>query len=109
MESRAAVLSPEARHAVKHYGLGSAALYQKDLEYKVSANIFLALWRLLWLWLTQKKWRVTVNDLVNGRTLTAKDVVEMLSIENDMRKAAETFAQVLRSASYFGGEEVIEL
>ena len=94
---------------MKHYGLGSAVLYQKDIELKFSANILVAFWRFLWLWLTKKKWRVTVNDLVNGRTLSAKDVIEMLSIEEDMRKAAETFAQVLRAASYFGGEEVIEL
>ena len=104
-----AELSVEARNAVKHYGLGSAVLYQKDLDLKMSGNIFVALWRLLWLWLTRKKWRVTVNDLVQGRTLTAKDVIDMLSIEDDMRKAADTFAQVLRAASYFGGEEVIEL
>ena len=104
-----AELSPEAKNAVKHYGLGSAILYQKDLGLKLTTNIFLALWRLLALSLTRKKWRVTVNDLVQGRTLTAKDVIEMLAIEDDMRKAAETFAQVLRAASWFGGEEVIQL
>ena len=104
-----AELSPEAKAAVRHYGLGSAVLYQKDLDLKLTKNIFLVLWRLLVLLLTRKKWRVTVNDLVQGRTLTAKDVIEMLSIEDDMRKAADMFAQVLRAASWFGGEEVIEL
>jgi len=104
-----AELSPQARAAVKHYRLGDSILFQKDLDLKLSTNIFLALWRVLVLWLTRKRWRVTVKDLVRGRTLTAKDVIEMLDIEADMRKAAETFAQVLRAAAWFGGEEVIEL
>lgn len=104
-----AELSPEARAAVRHYRLGTAVLFQKDLDLKLSANIFLALWRVLVLWLTRKRWRVTVDDLVQGRTLTAKDVIEMLDIEADMRKAADIFAQVLRAAAWFGGEEVIEL
>lgn len=104
-----AELSPEATAAVRHYRLGDAVLFQKDLGLKLSANILLALWRVLVLWLTRKRWRITVNDLVRGRTLTAKDVIEMLDIEADVRKAAETFAQVLRAAAWFGGEEVIEL
>lgn len=104
-----AELSPEARAAVKHYRLGDAILFQKDLRLKLTANIFVALWRVLKLWLTRKRWRVTVNDLVQGRTLSAKDVIDMLEIEADMRQAAETFAAVLRAAAFFGGEEVIEL
>lgn len=104
-----AELSPQAQAAVKHYRLGDAILFQKDLGLKLTANIFLALWRVLVLWLTRKRWRVTVNDLVRGRTLTAKDVIDMLEIEADMRKAADTFVQVLRAAAWFGGEEVIEL
>lgn len=104
-----AELSPQAQTAVRHYHLGDAVLFQKDLGLKLSANVFLALWRVLVLWLTRKRWRITVNDLVRGRSLTAKDVIEMLDTEADVRKAAETFAQVLRAAAWFGGEEVIEL
>lgn len=83
-----AELSPQARAAVKHYRLGDAILFQKDLTLKLSANIVMALWRFLILWLTRRRWRITVNDLVQGRTLSAKDVMHMLEIERDIRKAA---------------------
>lgn len=104
-----AELSPEARNAVRHYRLGNAVLFQKDLNLKLTANLIVAIWRVFKLWFTRRRWRVTVNDLVQGRTLTAKDVIEMLDIESDMRKAAETFAKVLRAAAWFGGEEIVEL
>ena len=61
------------------------------------------------LWFTKNRWRITVNDLVRGRKLTAKNVIDMLEIEADLRKAADMFAQVLRAAAWFGGEEIIEL
>ena len=104
-----AELSPQARAAVKHYRLGNAILFQKDLTLKLSANILMTLWRFFVLWLTRRNWRITVDDIVQGRTLSAKDVMHMLEIESDIRKAAEAFAQVLRAAAYFGGEEVVEL
>lgn len=104
-----AELSPAALDAVKRYRLGDAILYQKQLALQITFNFVFMLWRLFILWLTRKKWRVTVNDLVQGRTLTAKNVIDMLEIEADLRKAADTFANVLRAAAWFGGEEIIEL
>lgn len=104
-----AEMSPEARAAVKYYRLGDAVLYQKDLDLKLSPNVLLMAWRAFMLWFRRKKWRVTVNDLVEGRTLTAKSVMEMLEIEDDLRKAADRFVIVLRAAAWFGGEEVIDL
>jgi hypothetical protein len=35
--------------------------------------------------------------------------MEMLAVEQQIREAAQTFGSVLRAASQFGGEEVIEL
>lgn len=104
-----AELSPSARAAVTRYQLGKAIIYEKDLTLKFTVNVFLMLWRLIWLWLTRKRWRITVNDLVDGRTLTAKSVVEMLNTEDDIRKAADVFTRVLRAAQNFGGEEVVQL
>ena len=52
---------------------------------------------------------VTVKDLVNGKKIECKDIVEMLAGEEQIKEAARTVAQVLAAASQFGGEEVVEL
>ena len=51
---------------------------------------------------------VTVKDLVNGKKIECKDIVEMLAVEEQIKEAARTFAQVLAAAAQFGGEEVVE-
>lgn len=103
-----AELSPDALAAVRHYKFGKTILFQKPLELRLSLNIFMALWRAFWLWLTRSRWRITVNDLVRGREVTCKDILEVLTTEKDIRDAAELFADALRAASWFGGEEVVE-
>lgn len=104
-----AELSPEALQAVKHYRFGKIILYQKPLELKLSFNIFRALWRAIWLTLTRSRWRITVNDLIQGRTVKCKDVVELMDVQDDIREATELFATILRTAAWFGGEEVIDM
>ena len=52
---------------------------------------------------------VTVKDLTAGKKIECKDIVEMLAVEEQIREAAKTFAQVLAAAAHFGGEEVVEL
>lgn len=104
-----AELSSDAQRAVGHYRFGKTVLYQKPLELKISFNIIVALWRAIWLWLTRSRWQITVNDLINGRTVKCKDILEVLEVEKDLRDAAEVFADILRAASWFGGEEVVEL
>ena len=104
-----AELSPDAHDAVRHYGFGKAVLYQKPLEYKFSIRTLVLIWRAFWLWLTRSRWQITVNDLVRGRSVSCKDIINMIDTEDDIREAAEIFAKVLRSASWFGGEEVVEL
>ena len=52
---------------------------------------------------------VSVNDLVNGKRIECKDIMEMLGAEEQIKEAARTFGAVLTAASQFGGEEIIEL
>ena len=52
---------------------------------------------------------VTVNDLVNGKRIDCKDIVEMIAAEEQLRVAAGQFKSVLDAAAQFGGEEVVEL
>jgi hypothetical protein len=52
---------------------------------------------------------VTVDDLVNGKRIECKDIVEMCAVEDQIKEAAQTFKTVLEAAAHFGGEEVLEL
>jgi hypothetical protein len=52
---------------------------------------------------------VSVRDLVGGKRIECKDIVEMLAVEEQLREAAKTFKQVLDAAANFGGEEALEL
>ena len=104
-----AELSPDARKAIEHYRFGKIPLYQKPLELKLTLNVLLAFFRMFWLWITRSRWQITVNDLANGRTVKCKDILEVLRVEEDIRNAASVFADILRTASWFGGEEVVDL
>jgi hypothetical protein len=104
-----AELSSDAQQAVSHYRFGKTVLYQKPIELKLSFNMLIAVWRVLWLWLTRSRWQITVNDLMKGRTVKCRNILEVLDVEKDIRAAAEIFADILRTASWFGGEEVVEL
>lgn len=104
-----AELSPDARDAVKHYHFGKTVLYQKPLEWKLSIYAIVTFWRSIWLWLTRSRWQITVNDLVRGRTVRCKHILDVLQTEEDVREAAEIFGKIIRAASWFGGEEIVEL
>jgi hypothetical protein len=104
-----AELSPDAERAIEHYRFGKTVLYQKPLELRLSFNIIVALWRAFWLWITRSRWQITVNDLMKGRTVKCRNILEVLEVEKDIRSAAELFADILRAAAWFGGEEVVEL
>ena len=50
---------------------------------------------------------VSVNDLVNGKRIECKDIMEMLAAEAQIKEAAQNFGSVLKAAAQFGGEEVV--
>ena len=51
---------------------------------------------------------ITVSDLVNGRQVDCKDIIEMLAVEEQIKEACNNFKNVLDAAASFGGEEIIE-
>ena len=51
---------------------------------------------------------IRVNDLVDGKVIECKDIIEMISIEEQIREACQNFKIILDTAAQFGGEEVIE-
>ncbi len=51
---------------------------------------------------------VTVDDLVRGKEIECKDILEMIAIEGQIKEACENFKAVLDTAAHFGGDEIIE-
>ena len=51
---------------------------------------------------------ITIDDLINGKRVESKDIIEMLAIEEQIKQACENFKIVLETMANFGGEEVVE-
>lgn len=95
-----AKLSDEESAAVKKYKMSSTILYEKQGE-RPDAGSFMSLARHRFL-----VPRIDVNDLVNGKTVEAKDILEIIDAEEQLKDAAQAFHKMLRAASTFGGETV---
>ena len=104
-----AELSPDAQSAVESLSVRQDRSLSKAARTQALVQCLVALWRVFWLWITRSRWQITVNDLIKGRSVKCRDILEVLEVEKDIRVAAETFADILRTASWFGGEEVVEL
>src|SRR5579859_3658616 len=95
-------LSDAEKRNISKYKLGKTVLYTRgELIDKGSGLLGLAS-RLAF---KAMNISVTVNDLVDGKRVECKDIVEMLAVEGQIREAATTFNQVLDAAAHFGGEE----
>lgn len=98
-------ISAEERAAITKYKLGDAELYASH-EISGGSGLLGVASRLAYKAMTIS---VSVKDLAGGKRIECKDIVEMLAVEDQIREAARTFAQVLAAAAHFGGEEVVEL
>jgi hypothetical protein len=101
-----AELSPEELDHIRRYKLGDTELYSSHEMVDKGSGLLGVASRLAWKAVTL---RICVSDLANGKRVEAKDIVEMLAIEDQIRGAAQTFKQVLEAAATFGGEDVIDI
>jgi hypothetical protein len=102
---RAEISDDELRN-IQRYKLGDSVLYTRgELVGKGSGLLGLAS-RLAFKMMNIS---VSVSDLVDGKRVDCKDILEMLAVEEQIKEAAATFKQVLEAAAHFGGDEVIEL
>jgi hypothetical protein len=105
LDVRADITSEEKKY-IEHYRLGETLLYsQGEITDRGKGLLGLAS-RLAFHAINIS---VTVNDLVNGKRIECKNIVEMLAVEEQIKDAAATFKQVLNAATHFGGEEAIAL
>jgi hypothetical protein len=101
-----AALTTEELESIRRYKLEKTTLYAR-LELTDQGSGLLGLASRL----TFKAMNITVSvdDLMNGKRIECKDIVEMLAAEEQIKEAAATFKQVLNAALHFGGEEAIAL
>ena len=102
-----AQLSDEERQHIDKYKLAKEILYSKNEAPNVDPQTLKGFGKLLIAHALNIT--VSVNDLVNGKRIEAKDILEMLSAEEQIREAARNFNAVLQAAAHFGGEGVVDL
>jgi hypothetical protein len=100
-----AELTAQEREWVGRYKMGKTLLYTKNEMIDRGSGLLGAASRLAF---RMTNVQITVDDLVSGKHIECKDIVEMLAIEEQIREAAATFHQVLQAAGTFGGEELVE-
>jgi hypothetical protein len=101
-------LSDQEAADVKKYKMGSEIIYSKDrMGYNEHANdsaggmarnlaaIAAAI-------------TITVDDLVRGKTINCKDILEMMAIVEQVKGACGNFKAMLEASAQFEGEETID-
>ena len=95
-----AKLSADETTAVSKYKMGDTILYEKPNDGPSSNSLTSALVHRF------AVPRVSVSDLVNGKTIETKDIIEILDAESQLMIAAKNFHRILSAAATFGGEVV---
>lgn len=101
-----AEITADEQQCIQRYRLGDTVLYTKAELTDRGAGLLGLASRLAF-----KAMNISVNvgELVQGKRIECKDILEMLAVEEQIREAAQTFKLVLNAAAHFGGEEAIEL
>lgn len=99
-----AEISSEERARIDRYKLGKEILYARNTDVPQDEG-----WKGVGKLLIFHAMNLTisVNDLVSGKRVECKDILEMLAAENQIKDAAVNFGRILEAAAHFGGEEVI--
>ena len=101
-----AELTPAEQDAVRKYKMSETMLYQKMEMTERGSGLLGVASRLAFKMINIT---VSVADLVNGKHIECKDIVEMRAVEEQIKEASQTFKAVLETAMHFGGEELIEI
>ena len=105
-----AQLTPEETEYIKKYKMGDEVLYFQE-KVGLSGIEFMGVMAQLSRSIAARALnvKITVDDLVKGKHIECKDIIEMRAAEEQIKEACHTFKQVLESAAHFGGEEVIQI
>ncbi len=107
-------MSDDAKQAIKHYGFGNEIIYTKKTVVDPGSrwaiiNPWKWVMHLFWWFLTRKLHTVRVSELVAGKTLKCKNIIEMVEIEDQIFAAMKNFGRIMYTAAHFGGEETFDI
>jgi len=101
-------LTAEEAEYVRTYKLGKDIMYEKASVMDKLPRLG-PVQQLVSIFTAKAKGHIfTVNDLVKGRTVECRDIIEMIEAEAQIKEAAQNFYNVLQTCHQFGGEEVIK-
>ncbi len=100
-----AELSDEEKSSIKKFKLGDTMLYERGKMTDPGSGLLGLASRVAF---KMMNLTIAVKDLVDGKRVECKDIVEMLAVEEQIKEACQTFQAVLKAASQFGGEQIIE-
>jgi len=108
LDARAQLTEEESEY-VKKYKMGREILYRKE-KVDTSSIQGMGIMAGLGTALAARALNLTisVDDLVKGKHVECKDIVEMRAAEEQLREACAMFKEILESAAHFEGEEVVE-
>lgn len=98
-------LSNEELENISKYKMGKTVLYARDELIDRGKGLIGLASRVAFKMMNIS---VAVDDLVNGKRIDCKDIMEMLAVEEQIKEACQNFKSILEAAAHFGGEEVIE-
>ena len=101
-----AQISPEEKANIDKYKLGKEILYARNKDVPQEAG-WVGVGKLVMF--HAMNLTVSVSELINGKRIECKDILEMLAAEEQIKSAAVNFGRVLEAAAHFGGEEVVHL
>lgn len=101
-----AELTPDEQGNIDRYKLGKTLLYTRGEIIDPGRGLLGLASRLAF---AAMNISITVDDLIGGKKIECKNIVEMLAVEDQIREAAATFKQVLDAAAQFGGVLVLAL
>ncbi len=100
-------LTDEEMALVKKYKMGKEVVYEKLPITAAAAGMGGIAGALTSITAKALKLVFTVDDLVKGRTIECKDILDMIAAEQQIRDAADGFWGILQASKNFEGEEVV--
>jgi hypothetical protein len=95
-------LSAEELAHYKRYKLGDVVLYERGGDKLATASGTLSILAARMAYL-----KVTAADLISGKSIEVKDIVDVMNAQDQIKEAVEIFSKIMRAASTFEGEEVL--
>jgi hypothetical protein len=100
-------LNEEEQALIKKYKMGKEVVYEKLPIGAAVAGMGGIAGALTAITAKALKLVFTVDDLVKGRTIECKDILDMIAAEQQIRDAADGFWGIIQASKNFEGEEVV--